>query len=99
MTFRLDCSRLRQLPLYSKPPPKELTKDQTPEEIAKSQAYGRDKALTSLFTAAYDQALSVALIWFDGFAKVWVLSEKILGPNWSGGVSLLLATAMLPRRG
>lgn len=78
--------RTRQIPLYSKPPPAELVEDQSPEEIAKSQAYGRDKAWFSLANLAFDHAVGVALVWFNGFAHLWNLSGRLLGPNWSGGV-------------
>jgi STE24 endopeptidase len=87
MNYPFDSARLRQIPLYSKPPPADLVKDQTPEEIAKSQAYGRDKALFSLANGTFDFICGAALLWFDGFSRVWVWSGDLLGPERSGGVS------------
>ncbi|CED83190.1 Metalloprotease [Phaffia rhodozyma] len=71
---------LRQLPLYSKPPPPHAA-DLTPEEIKKSQDYGRDKAWLSLFSLAWSQGTGAALVYFDGFAKFWELSTSIVGPQ------------------
>ena len=78
---------LRQLPLYSRDPPQHLVSHISKDKLAKSQAYGRDKALFSLFSLAWGQASEFALVYFDGFAHIWQYSQHIIGPNYAGGVS------------
>lgn len=58
------------------------------DKLAKSQAYGRDKALFSLFSLAWSQAFEFALVYSNGFAHIWDYSQNIIGPNYTGGVSL-----------
>lgn len=65
----------RQYRVLCRPaPPAVLAKEVTPDTFAKSQRYGRAKALFSIVDGLWDQIQNVALLHFDVLPKVWSLT-------------------------
>jgi hypothetical protein len=70
---------LRQYPLYSKTsPPPALAEHIKPEDFAKSQKYGQDKAKFALFSKLYSQTLDSALLHYGFYAWCWGASGSLL---------------------
>ncbi|KAH9942806.1 peptidase family M48-domain-containing protein [Amylocystis lapponica] len=70
---------LRQYPLYSKTvPPSALAVHFAPDEFAKSQTYGKDKAKFSLVAGLYKQIVDSAMLHFGAYAWAWDISGKLL---------------------
>lgn len=55
-----------------------------PEEFAKSQKYGQDKAKFALFSKIYSQGLDSALLHYGFYAWCWEASGKLLAKTGYG---------------
>jgi len=70
---------LRQFPYYSKPqPPAALASHFTSEVFAKSQSYGRDKAVFSLISTIYKGLLDQVVLYFDFYPWCWRVAGLLL---------------------
>jgi len=70
---------MRQYRVLQRPqPPAVLAKEVTPENFAKSQAYGRAKAKFSIVEGLWDQIQNLAFIHFDVLPKLWSFTGDIL---------------------
>lgn len=69
----------RQYRVLCRPqPPAVLAKEVTPETFAKSQEYGRSKALFSIVDGLWDQVQNAAMLYFDVMPKIWSLTGDLL---------------------
>ncbi|KAF8321210.1 hypothetical protein DL93DRAFT_2051713 [Clavulina sp. PMI_390] len=81
---------LRQFSMYKKKsPPDALAHKFTPDVFEKSQTYGRDKAIFSLWSSAYDQALELLLLHFDAQAWAWTVAGNFLVKRGYGDWEIL----------
>jgi len=49
------------------------------DSFSKSQTYGRDKAKFAIFSSFYNQAIEIAVLWYNGQAWAWDVAGSALG--------------------
>lgn len=70
---------LRQYPNYSKTAPPTILKDHFEiEKFQKSQIYGRDKAIFSMWSSTYRQIFDVTFIYVGAIAWAYEMGDELL---------------------